>query len=179
MVSYFLLAEMGGHSWIRVLSDVYCDGDEMTSDALLAYFHFASLIGLAALLAAELALAAQPPSAGGLHQLRSLDGLYGLFAMLTLGSGVARVVWGAKGYAFYLGNPVFHLKVTLFVVVGLLSIYPTLKFLRWSKAARADGNALPDQRSVGKVRKVITLQLAILALIPFAATLMARGIGAG
>lgn len=151
----------------------------MTSDALLAYFHFVSLIGLAALLAAELALVTQPASAGRVHQLRSLDGLYGMFAMLTLASGVARVVWGAKGYAFFLSNPVFHIKVTLFVVVGLMSIYPTLKFLRWSKAAHADSNALPDHGAVGKVRKVIMLQLAVLVMIPLAATLMARGIGAG
>lgn len=149
----------------------------MTSDALLAYFHFAALIGLAALLAAELAVVIQPPAAGRLHQLRSLDGLYGMFAMLTLASGVARVVWGAKGHTLYLGNPVFHIKVTLFVVVGLMSIYPTLKFLRWSKAARADSNTLPDPAAMDKVRKVITLQLAILALIPLAATLIARGIG--
>lgn len=151
----------------------------MTSDALLAYFHFASMIGLASLLASELALVAQPTSAGRVHQLRSLDGMYGLFAMLTLGSGIARVVWGAKGYAFYLSNPVFHLKVTLFVIVGLISIYPTMKFLRWSKAAKENPHALPNDTSVSKVRKVITLQLALVALIPFAATLMARGIGAG
>ena len=151
----------------------------MTSDALLAYFHFSSMIGLAALLACELALVAQPAAAMRLHQLRSLDGLYGLFAMLTLASGVARVVWGAKGYAFYLGNPVFHVKVTLFVAVGLLSIYPTLKFLRWSKAAHADSNALPDEASMGKVRKVILMQLLLFTLIPLAATFMARGIGAG
>lgn len=150
----------------------------LNSDALLAYIHFASMIGLAALLASELVLVTQPASAGRLHQMRSLDGLYGMFAMLTLASGVARVVWGAKGYAFYLSNPVFHLKVTLFVVVGLLSIYPTLKFLRWSKAAHADSNALPDGGSIGKVRKVIILQLVLLALIPLAATFMARGIGA-
>ncbi len=60
-----------------------------------------------------------------------------------------------------------------------MSIYPTLKFLRWSKAAQAGSNALPDDGSVSKVCKVIALQLALLALIPLAATLMSRGIGAG
>lgn len=149
----------------------------MNADVLLAYFHFASILAMASVLAAELATLTQPGSASRLHRLKRLDGFYGLLAGLTLASGIARVVWGAKGSAFYLGNPVFHIKVTLFLVVGLLSIYPTLKFLRWSKVAQATATALPDDAETVRVRRLVIIQLGILAVIPLAATLMARGIG--
>lgn len=149
----------------------------MNSDALLAYFHFASIIAMASMLAAELATLTQPASQSQLNRLKRLDGLYGLLAGLTLGSGIGRVIWGAKGSAFYLANPVFHIKITLFVVVGLLSIYPTMRILRWSRAVRGNATALPDNGELGRVRRLVIIQLAILAAIPLAATLMARGIG--
>ena len=151
----------------------------MTLDALLAYFHFAALIGITSLLIAELALIAQPAAPGQVHRLRALHKLGGPLAMLTLASGFARVIWGAKGSAFYLSNPVFHLKVTLFIIVGLLSIYPTRKFVVWAAAAAASPPALPEAGDFARVRRVVTVQLALAAMIPLAATLMARGVGLG
>ena len=45
-------------------------------------------------------------------------------------TGAARVIWGAKGMGWYLTNPLLHVKFTLFIVMGLLSIGPTLAYLR-------------------------------------------------
>lgn len=149
----------------------------MNADALLAYFHFIAMIGMGSMLTAELGTLVQPGSAFQLHRLKRLDGLYGMFAGLTLASGVARVLWGAKGSTFYLSNPVFHIKITLFIVVALISIYPTVQFFKWSKAAMANVRFSPAAGAVGRVRAMIVTQLVLFAAIPFAATLMARGIG--
>jgi len=35
-----------------------------------------------------------------------------------------------KGSAFYFGNPFFNAKMALFVLVGLISIYPTVRFIK-------------------------------------------------
>lgn len=146
-------------------------------DALLAYLHFASIIVMVALLAVELAVC-RPGAAGlTLPRLRRLDAAYGGFAALTLGSGVARVLWGAKGSAFYLANPIFHTKVTLFVAVGLLSILPTIQFSKWTAALKRDVRFVPTPQSILRARKLIMIQMLLLAFIPLAATLMARGIG--
>ncbi|MEZ5526744.1 MAG: DUF2214 family protein [Gammaproteobacteria bacterium] len=41
-----------------------------------------------------------------------------------------------KPAAFYNGNPVFHAKLTLFVLIALLSIYPTVFLLRQRKGVQ-------------------------------------------
>lgn len=145
-------------------------------DSLLAYAHFVALIGTASLLVAELLLARPTLRADALHRLRMVDGLYGGFAVLTLVTGGLRVFMGLKGSAYYLSNPVFHAKFTLFVLVGLVSILPTLRFLQWSKAAKADVAFTPPADAVQRVRRWLLIELHLLALIPLAATLMAHGI---
>lgn len=151
----------------------------MQQDALLAYFHFAAMIGMASMLAAGFAALAHRDAASELRRLKRLDGMYGLFALLTLASGVARLLFGAKGSAFYLSNPVFHTKISLFVLAGLLSIYPTVQYFRWADAIHADSRLRPPADKVARVRMLIVIQFVLLAAIPFAASLMARGIGAG
>lgn len=151
----------------------------MNLDALLAYFHFAAMFVTVALLAVELSTLAQASASLPLQRLKVIDGLYGLFATLTLASGAARVVWGAKGSDFYLKNPVFHTKVTLFVAAALISIWPTVQFLKWAKAHKADQRFVPADSNASRVRGLVVTQLVLFALIPFAATLMARGVGFG
>jgi len=148
----------------------------MWTDALLAYLHFFAIFGTFSLLAAELVLCRPGIRGDALHRLRKLDGAYGGLAALLLVSGLLRLFFGAKGSAFYLGNPVFHAKITLFVAVGLLSIAPTLRFGRWSKAALRAPDEAPDTAAVGAVRRMIHIELTLLALIPLLAVLMARGI---
>lgn len=150
----------------------------MNSDALLAYFHFVAIIGMASMLSAAFAALAQRDSVTDLRRLKRLDGMYGLFAILTLASGIARLLWGAKGSAFYLSNPVFHTKLSLFVLAGLLSVYPTIQYFRWAESANTDARFAPPAAGVARVRSLIIAQLVLLAAIPLAATLMARGVGA-
>ena len=149
----------------------------MNSDALLAYFHFIAIIGMASMLSAEFAALANRNSAIGLRRLKRLDGMYGLFALLTLASGIARLLWGAKGSAFYLSNPVFHTKLSLFVLAGLMSIYPTIQYFKWAEAVNKDVRYAPPAAGAARVRSLIITQLVLLAAIPLAATLMARGVG--
>lgn len=150
----------------------------MTQDALLAYFHFVAIIGMASMLSAEFAQLVHRDSVTDLRRLKRLDGMYGLFAILTLASGIGRLLWGAKGSAFYLSNPVFHTKLSLFVLAGLISIYPTIQYFKWAESAKADARFTPPAASTARVRSLIITQLVLLASIPLAATLMARGVGA-
>lgn len=62
------------------------------------------------------------------------------------------------------------------MVVALISIMPTLRFMRWRKALRATG-ALPSPQEARRARKLVMLQAHIIALIPLAAVFLARGLG--
>jgi putative membrane protein len=151
----------------------------MWTDAWLAYFHFLALIGTVSLLVTQ-AVVCRPGIGGeALLRLQRVDMAYAMFAGLALASGVLRLLWGSKGSSFYLSNPVFHAKLGLFVLVGLLSIAPTVKFIAWSKAARQDAGHVPPAAAVRSVRRFMLAELAAVAAIPLMATLMARGIGIG
>jgi putative membrane protein len=90
-------------------------------------------------------------------------------------TGLARTYWGAKGMGWYWHQPLLHIKVTLFVIMGLLSIKPTMAFIRWRKQLDATG-ALPSDDEVRGIRRLIMIQAHIVVIIPLAATMLARGV---
>ena len=148
----------------------------MSAEIAFAYLHFIALIGTASLLVTE-ALLCRPGLRGeALHRLKHVDIAYAAFAMAALLTGAMRLFWGAKGSAYYLANPVFHAKFGLFVLVALLSILPTVRFIGWSKAARADAGYAPADGAVAGVRRLLMLELLVLAALPLLATLMSHGV---
>jgi len=148
----------------------------MTGEALAAYAHFLSIFALLALLAAEAALYRRSLAEPTLTLLRRLDALYLVAAIAVLATGSLRVFFFAKGAAFYAANPVFWVKMALFLALGLLSLPPTLHYIRSAKRM-SGGTVVIDDRSYRRIRGCLTAQLLVFALIPLAATLMARGIG--
>jgi putative membrane protein len=69
-----------------------------------------------------------------------------------------------------------HVKLGLFIIVGVLSIFPTLTYFRWRKALRANGT-LPAEADIRKTRKLVMVQAHLIALIPLVAVFLARGFG--
>jgi putative membrane protein len=91
--------------------------------------------------------------------------------------GIGRLVWGLKGWEFYLASWSFWAKMAAFAAVGIASIPPTLKILAWRRAARTDpAYAVPDADVAG-LRRLVLAELALFTLIPVFAAMMARGIG--
>ena len=149
----------------------------MTTEALLAYAHILAILTMTVFLASEAALCrAEWLNAAVVERLAKLDMVYAVAAVCVLLTGVARVVWGAKGMGWYLSNPLMHVKFTLFVTMALISIKPTLAFIRWRRALRAHGT-LPTADEIRSIRKWIMLQAHILPLVPLAAVFLARGFG--
>lgn len=140
-------------------------------DALLAAVHHLLVFPLAAVLVAELVLASGAPDAGRLRQIGRLDSLYGLLSMGVVAAGFVRAVYGAKGWSYYAHNEMFWAKISLFVVVGLLSAVPTVRLIRWRKQG-----VVPDAAAMRGLRQWMLGEVAVLALIPVVAVLMARGI---
>lgn len=147
------------------------------TDLLLAIVHHLLVFGLAAILAAELAMIRPGLGGAGLKRLGIIDLHYGLIAALILIVGFARVYMGVKGPDAYLGNWAFWAKVGAFVVVGLLSSLPTLRILQWRKAARGDSGFAVPESEVRAVRPFLLAEVGFFALIPIFAAMMARGYG--
>lgn len=149
----------------------------MTTEALLAYAHLLAILTLVVFLTSEAALCrSEWMSPAVVERLVKVDRIYGIAAMAVLVTGFARIYLGVKGSGWYWGNWLLHVKIGMFVVVGLVSIAPTLRFARWRKALRANG-ALPSEQEVRGTRKLVMLQAHIVPLIPLAAVFLARGFG--
>ena len=148
----------------------------LTRDALLAYAHFVCIFTLASLLAGELVLLRKTLPADLFRRLQGIDRWYGIVAGLVILSGLARLFLGVKGAAFYAHNPVFWTKMALFVAVALLSIPPTLAYLRWNARRSADGSVVLGDGEFTRLRRFLWLQVGLFALIPLCAVFMARGL---
>jgi putative membrane protein len=147
------------------------------AEAIAAYLHYLSIFLLFALLSLEHRLFKLPLDLPRARSLMRIDGAYGLSAGLVLLTGAARVLWFAKGLDYYLHNALFHAKLGLFILVGLLSILPTRMFIGWRSALKAGQVPQPSARQGTLVIRVIRLELLLLLIIPLLAALMARGFG--
>lgn len=61
-----------------------------------------------------------------------------------------------------------------FGVAGLISILPTLAFLRWRKRLKGDAATLPSAAEIAGVRRFLGIELLVLLLVPVFAAVMAR-----
>ena len=149
----------------------------MTLEAILAYVHLLAILTMVVFISSEAALCrVEWMNKAVVERLARVDAIYGMAALVVLATGIARTVWGVKGSAWYWTNPLLHVKLTLFIIVGLMSIVPTMTYLRWRKQLRA-GGALPADAEVRKTRKLVMIQAHILVLIPLFAVFLARGFG--
>jgi len=149
----------------------------MTIEALLAYAHILSILMMVTFLASETALCrSEWMNEKLVERLARVDLLYGISALAVLATGLARTWWGLKGTAWYWGQPLLHAKVTLFVVIGAMSLVPTRRFLAWRRAVRA-GGGLPAPEQVRATRRLVMIEAHLVAVIPLLATFLARGMG--
>lgn len=146
----------------------------MLIDFVLAALHHVLVFALVAMLVSQSVLLHGPLDASTLRRIARLDAGYGACAAMLLVAGLLRIGFGIKGHDFYLHNPWFHAKLGAFVLVGLLSILPTLNFARWRKAVRADPAFLPAPAQVGRARGIIRFELALIGAIFVLAAAMAR-----
>ena len=148
----------------------------MNSDFLLASAHHLALLLMVAVLAGEAVLLRQTVQEPVLRILGRLDLFYGLSAAALLLFGGARLGASPKGILFYSDNWVFWLKLAVFGLIGLMSIVPTVRFIRWRRAFAAHGT-LPDEAVWRSTRFWVMAQLHLLPVVAVAAAAMARGLG--
>ena len=105
------------------------------------------------------------------------DIIYGIAGIALLVSGIYRVIKFGHGAEYYTQNPIFWTKIIIFALVGSLSLYPTITYIMW--AIPLNKGKLPEVASnlVARLKLILNVELIGFALIPFFATLMARGIG--
>lgn len=149
----------------------------MLSAALLSTFHVLALaIGLPSVVARARALQRLTKDPGAVEAVLFADNLWGIAAIVWLGSGLLRAFGPfEKGSGYYLHSGSFLLKMALFVIVILLELWPMATFVSW-RIRKARGLTLDTSRA-GLFAKLTAAEVALTLAIPFVASMMARGIG--
>jgi putative membrane protein len=146
----------------------------MAIDLILAALHHILVFGLIGLLVAEGVLVRGAPTTPQIERIARLDRAYGGTAVTVIVVGVLRVVFGAKGYEYYVGNVWFWAKMASFAAVAVLSIWPTRQILVWRRAVAAQPSFTPAAAEVGRVLGFIRGESVFVVLILVFAAAMAR-----
>jgi putative membrane protein len=147
------------------------------TSAIFAFVHHALAFVLFAAVMVELILLRFPFSPATARSILRMDMIYGICAGLILIVGFGRVFHTEKGSAYYFASAPFIAKISLFIVVGLISVYPTVKFMSWRKALAAGAVPALDPAQQRSIKMILHTELTLLVLMMLCAALMARGIG--
>jgi putative membrane protein len=146
-------------------------------NATVAFLHHVTAFSLVSALVAEVFLLERSPSTAQARRIQRVDLVYGISAGVLLIVGLLRVFFFEKGGLYYFANAFFIAKLSLFAMVGLMSIYPTVLFLSWNRQLKASQPPRLTDAQVRRLRSTVVLELAGVLGIVLCASLMARGFG--
>ncbi len=141
-------------------------------DLSLAISHHLLIFALFGVLAAELVLVRPSLDALTVTRTARIDLWYGIIAGAIVVVGFVRAIFAAKGWAYYEHNAFFWAKMATFVVIAVLSIIPTVRYIRWQRSG-----TVPTNAEVAVVRRFLWAEVVLFALLPIFAAAMARGFG--
>ncbi|MEQ8475541.1 DUF2214 family protein [Fulvivirga sp.] len=136
------------------------------------YLHFIGLFLVVATVFAEAVMLKKVLKRSVIQTVFKIDGIYGLSALIVVGAGLYLWFGIGKPADYYSANPIFITKVVLFLVVGILSIWPTVFYFKNRKGSIDDEVNIPAHISF-----ILKVELFILFIIPLLATSMAQGVG--
>jgi putative membrane protein len=139
------------------------------TEIFFRYLHFIGIMSLASTLVMQHLLLSAEVTQKELKKIIFLDVIYAISMLLVLLGGLSLWLSVGKDPSFYSTNWLFHVKLTLFVVVFLFSIYPTLFFRKSKKLGESIVN-IPKM-----IIMSIRMQLLLVFIIPLLGVLIARG----
>ena len=144
----------------------------MITDILVRYLHFLSILVVFAAVLGQHLILKGTVSRSIVARAQRFDIAYAIAVIVVLATGLLQWFAGPKPAAFYDPNPVFHTKLALFLIVGLVSIYPSVFMGKQKKGDPAELVTIPKA-----VVHSIRLELLLLVVMPLLAVIMAKGLG--
>jgi putative membrane protein len=109
-------------------------------------------------------------------RLFAADNVWGVAGVLWVATGLLRAFGDLeKGSRFYLGSNLFWTKVTLFIAILALEVWPMVTFIRWRVQRRR--GAWPETAKRRALYVINHIQLGLVLVIVLVASFMARGFG--
>ena len=148
----------------------------MTS-AIMAFLHHLAAFTLVGVIIYEHTAFRKEMSIAEARRLQRMDMLYGISAAILLVVGLLRVFNFEKGASFYAQNWFFWTKMIGFALAGLLSIYPTVRFVSWNKSFANNQAPEISDTEFARIKMILRLELLGIVIIILSAAMMARGVG--
>ena len=142
---------------------------------LFAFLHHLAAFTLVAALAVEFVLLGRALTLDNARRILAADIVLGVSASVLLVVGLLRVFYFEKGATYYLSSHAFLTKLSVFILVAVLSIVPTVWFLSWRKALKAGQLPVVAEKKQRLVRGLIHAELTGIVIILLCAAIMAKG----
>jgi putative membrane protein len=149
----------------------------MHMPAIMAFLHHLAAFTVVGALVAEVVLFKPPLTAVQARRLQITDSIFGVSAGVVLVVGLLRVFYFEKGGTYYFSNAFFLTKLAAFLLAAVISIYPTVLFLSWSKALKQGVAPEISAAAARRARMCLMWELTAIVVILFCAPFMARGFG--
>jgi putative membrane protein len=142
---------------------------------ILASFHLLALgLGLGGVWVRGRSLL-QAPDDRAIRRALAADNVWGIAAALWIVTGVMRAFGGyEKGAAYYLHSHAFLAKMTLFLGVLALELWPMIVLIGWRMALRR--GAPVQTRHARALARISFVETVLVVGMVFFATAMARGL---
>src|ERR1043165_6580626 len=127
----------------------------MVTTALMAFLHHLFAFTLVACVVYEFIAYRQGMTIDEARRIQRVDIVYGISAGLLLIVGLLRVFFFEKGVTFYIHSLFFWVKMAAFLIVGLLSIDPTIRYIRWNKFLRENKSPDVDDNEFKRTRLIL------------------------
>jgi putative membrane protein len=141
---------------------------------IVAWIHYIGIMLLLASLLGEHLLLKQEMTVSEARSIQTLDIIYGTSATVVLVTGIMRMFL-EKGAAYYNHHIAFHILFGIFVIAALISIYPTVIFLRWRNDTSARRGQQLERSQFKKIQMMVRVEMTLMLLAPLFATWMAHG----
>jgi putative membrane protein len=141
---------------------------------IVAWIHYIGIMLLLASLLGEHLLLKQEMTVSEARTVQTLDIVFGASATVVLVTGIMRMFL-EKGAAYYNHHIAFHILFGIFVIAALISIYPTVIFLRWRNDTRAGRGQQLERSQFKKIQMMVRVEMTLMLLAPLFATWMAHG----
>jgi len=139
------------------------------TEIVFRYIHFIGIMSISSILVMQHLVYATEVTQKELKKIVFMDIIFWISVVLTIIAGLVLLLGVGKDVSFYMSNKDFHIKLTMFLVVILLAIYPTL-FYKKNKNSDASTIKMPKV-----IIMLIRTQLLLVFIIPFFGVLIAQG----
>jgi len=145
----------------------------MNAYIIVKYLHYLGILAVFSSLVGEHLLIGDKMSRKSIQRLSIVDAVYGMGAILVTAAGFLLWFKYGKPSDFYSNGWIIWVKLSVFGVVGAISLIPTFYFLAQRKGNPEEIVDIPK-----KMKMIIRLELTLLIVMPLLGAMMAQGIGA-